>query len=314
MNLCLTLPKGHLNHFEVKQPILFAEAPMLRDVPEYAWLFNEYRGAVIVDNSPFQVGVYSGYGDPTLSFQELLGIVKTHDLRHPIVVLPDVLNDSQATLIQAKASIRVLEDLFPPLTAPRTCFVVQGKNYDDWFDCLLQAQAQFQPDMIGIPYSIEFRSPSSLLSREMREIFRSLRLRSNTNAWTWAMNRAELVLCLQQHYLMGSDVPDKVHLFGLGHPVELTFYTGDRASIVYSLDTTLPFVAAAEGLCFDDGVLERFYGVETNKPIWTGDHILSEDKQYSDEIVALFLRNRAAMYRALLEGAYHSIVSKGGVL
>ena len=315
MHLCLTVPRGHLNLIDINRssPIMFAEAAMLRDVPEYADLFRTYDGAVLVDNSPFKAGVHSGYGDPSLSFVDILKL--SDRFTHPIVVLPDVRGNAAETYENAAQAISAMSELYHPLCMPRTCFVAQGRDWDEWWQGFMRAEEMLKPDMIGVPYILDFHSPNSLLTRETRETFKKLRDREASQAWTWALNRAELVLSIQQ---LGLEFHESrlLHLFGLGHPIELMFYADEAAPDVYSLDTTLPFVAAVNGLVFDapDNAEETFYGPTIAKPIWAGSHYLSNMEVYPEATVELFHRNQSAMYRALKTGSYHSIVDAGGVL
>lgn len=107
--------------------------------PEYKRVATECEGFKILDNSLIELGTAI---DPTFV------IATAKDIKADEVVLPDVFCDGFGTMVKIQETIDQFEKELPGV---QLMGVVQGKNEEDWFNCLNYILNEKRITTIGIP-------------------------------------------------------------------------------------------------------------------------------------------------------------------
>ena len=307
MYIMTTVPLKHLNPtFDVGDGhnILFAEMPLFNISADYGERMIDAKVPVIVDNSPFNDEL-TGYGDPHLTFEDMLE--QSGELHCPLIVLPDILYDGEATRKSAEQALQILSRKYPTHSAkrfmkPKHVVVVQGRTWDEFFECYRFAMST-KPALIGIPFNIDFE-PQDGLTPVVNP--------PASMTWRRSINRLRLMRTLYKwlftDHPQWSKLP-KHHLFGMSHPVELCGYKDMPPGYVFSIDSTLPFVAAAEGFTFWKGGPGRYYDAHVDKPKWVLQDLI--EKRVDDATIQQFKENVSAMRHMVKTGQDAKVLTSG---
>lgn len=284
MYFCPGVPVRHLDL--IKQSRLFLiEASLFRQYEEVCDLFFATHAPVIVDNSP------TVYGDSNMTFEGKLNVADS--IHRPLVILPDVKWDSKATIKEIQSALAVMRTKRYPkpdpeyLSAPRYVAVAQGDTWDSFWECYKIA-AQSGAVLVGIPHSIKFSPPDG-----QDGLFASI-TKNHSESFRYALNRSRLIRHLymvQRSGLRGSR-PVRLHLLGMTHPAEFSFY-GKMGDFVFSADSTVPFRCAMEGISLvpgDDNYLDADADLPPRKANFF-------QQEVDADVIELYQRNEKAIYQ-----------------
>lgn len=168
----------------------------------------------ILDNGAFEEGT-------SIEIDTYFNLIE--ELRPNIVVLPDTVNDKDATL---KASIYFLTKLYEKFD-DRIPFelmgVLQGTSVEDYLECLEEYAKIEDISYIGIPYHLFYRP--MLLEKHKIASF-----------------------CEENGFL--------IHILGLPNPFEV-YELGKWKDIIVSIDSSLPISSGAHNKLFREGEWKR---------------------------------------------------------
>lgn len=167
---------------------------------------------VILDNSIFELG-------------EAFDMHKFHkwayELKPTWYIIPDALEDTEKTLLNA----RTWNSVYKEATPGKTIGVVQGKDYYEIVNCYTELDRDVNVDMIAISFDYSYYEqlvphPNKLVS--------------------WMLGRITLLGLLEKDSIINKSKPH--HLLGTSLPVEGKYYR--QYPWIYSVDTSNPVVAA----------------------------------------------------------------------
>jgi hypothetical protein len=127
---------------------------------------------------------------------------------------------------------------------PRTLAVVEGNDWNTFWECYRYLVCEFKADIIGIPAHLEFDPPDGNEDTLYNYI-------EEADALKYSFRRLRVVkylISLVEVLLPNvSDRPLKHHLLGLNTPLEVSLFA-EHNRYVYSVNTDLPLIAALNGL------------------------------------------------------------------
>jgi len=176
---------------------------------------------VILDNGIMEVGRAEGA-------DVLLGLAA--ELRPNLVTPPEILHEGGSTLRLTREFVERFEQagLFP---ATQILGVAHGANLRSWQRCFEELVGLPYVARIGIPYDLAFDVRSTAPAGANRLAVLATR---------------RIEIC---EWIADTHRDIAVHLFGLAHPSELAGHS--RHEFVKSIDTSLPIMAAAEGIRYE---------------------------------------------------------------
>lgn len=190
----------------------YALVHLFEENKEYLEMFEKARDAgreIILDNSVFELG--EAFKSSDFAFW-------VRNFRPTWYIVPDVLNDAQATVRRFKSFIRK----FPELPGKRIG-VVQCSSVDEAAWCY----EMLEPDCDMIAFS--FDSP-----------FYTNQLHLETRWHSMMMGRKWLLEELRDRGVINKSKPH--HLLGCALPQEFEMYKGREWEWIYSVDTSNPVV------------------------------------------------------------------------
>lgn len=205
------------------------------------WYLNYLKGQVkncnyvILDNAADELGE-GMTGDGLWDLVQNLGPSE--------LILPDVLQDSEATL---KNSHDFYNKYLTSGTTHRgksLMAVPQGSTLRSWWDCFDDFNNWDAVDVLGIPYDIEFDVPAD-------EFVLPLSLVSLADTKT--VKRAKRRLNLVRYLYAGGQLNKPIHLLGMNNLSELRAHNRDHGHLIRSNDTTAPFASNRVWIDGDSG-------------------------------------------------------------
>lgn len=209
--LCLLEDSKHFNDYQ------YALVHLLEENEEYRNHFIDCRDEnipIYLDNSLHELGTAIG-GDTLLKWVNIL------EPQH--VFVPDVWEDKNTTLVQAKAWAKIP---YPLNTTPIA--VVQAKNYGEALECYIILK-DLGYETIAFSYGASYYNDIS----------------SHPNPHMGkALGRIQVISKLYKDGIIQDT--DQIHLLGCSIPQEFGWYK--NFDFIKSIDTSNPVMAALEGL------------------------------------------------------------------
>lgn len=187
---------------------------LMEQEPEYADFFiksSEMGRRILLDTSIFELG-------EAFDLEKYAGWIRR--LWPAEYILPDVLEDYQATIENSKNFIEKYPDL------PGTKIgVVQGKNYDEILKCYQALDRELNIDKIAFSFDYSY----------YKELF------PHPNKWvSFMMGRVQVINMLMSSGVLNKNKPH--HLLGCSNPLEFSFYKHPQFNFIKSIDTSSPIV------------------------------------------------------------------------
>lgn len=220
--LCLLDESRKYNHYD------YALVHLFEEIPEYYNFFTtslQMGRKVILDNSIFELGK---------SFEPNSYLTWINKLNPTEYIIPDVLEDSGGTMLQAKDWKNTHQ---PHVNKHiKSIGVVQGKTFSDIITCYQYLDKTINVDKIALSFDYS-------LYRE---------LHPHENKWvSFALGRAQLLSQLLKNNVININKPH--HLLGCALPIEFMFYRDYKW--LESLDTSNPVVHGLLGIGYEPGGL-----------------------------------------------------------
>lgn len=204
----------------------YALVHLCEEDPEYLQLFKDSvkKGReVILDNSIFELGK---------SFDPEKYIKYIQEINPTYYIIPDVLEDSDATCDQADAWFKRIEGLDLP---GKTIGVVQGEHYDDIVACYAYLDRVLNVDKIAISFDYSYYARTFPHSNHLV---------------SWTMGRVKLIGDLLRDGVINRDKPH--HLLGVATAMEGYFYRDYE--FIDSIDTSNPVVHAIKEINYRENI------------------------------------------------------------
>lgn len=140
MDLCTINPKGAWQ-WMFENPTVMLLTHLVEEYPEYAKIARDSHNYKILDNSLIELG-------GALSMERLVKAADVIEANE--IILPDVFQDGEATVVEAKKSIEWLRN-HDLLGKYKLMVVCHGKTFEEWKNCFDQVNAMPEVDVIGVP-------------------------------------------------------------------------------------------------------------------------------------------------------------------
>jgi hypothetical protein len=222
--------------------------------PEYYSFFKQslLQGReVLLDNSIFELG----HAFDSIKFAKYV-----EELKPTYYIVPDVLEDSQATM----ASFHKFKLQYPDLPG-LTIGVVQGKTYQQLVKCYKYMSVHADYIAISFDYSWyntighyePLERPSTIMDAEDSAVFEKLldKDRHRTSLELLASGRRKFINMLIDDGIWNHNKPH--HLLGNSLPQEMKHYKNIKS--IRSVDTSNPVVAGIKGIRYikDYGMVQK---------------------------------------------------------
>ena len=201
---------------------------------------------VILDNSIFELGTAFDADRFAFWIKELVKYAgKGNVNRNLLYIIPDVLDDCEGTVSQAKNFLQKYEKL-----PGKKMAVAQGKTYSELLYCYQELNSLTNLDRTGISFNCEAYTSSSKDSCA----------EDNYDDWettlkAWGSGRIRFINTLLESYKELSELPSRLHLLGCSLPQEFKYYRGMDA--IASIDTSNPVVHGIKGIAYTHAGLDR---------------------------------------------------------
>ena len=199
---------------------------LMEQEPEYRDFFIKSRDSgrkILLDTSIFELGEAFDLEKYAYWVNEL----KPHEY-----ILPDVLEDSSATIENSKKFI----EKYPDLPGKRIG-VVQGKTYNELLNCYEFLDKKLNVDKIAISFDYSL----------YKELF------PHPNKWvSFMMGRVLVINKLLQDSIINTNKPH--HLLGCSNPLEFSFYKTPIFNFIESIDTSSPIVHGLHKVRYEEKI------------------------------------------------------------
>lgn len=201
---------------------------------------------VILDNSIFELGTAFDADRFAFWIKELVKYAgKGNVNRNLLYIIPDVLDDYEGTVSQAKNFLQKYEKL-----PGKKMAVAQGKTCSELLHCYQELNSLTNLDRTGISFNCEAYTSSSKDSCA----------EDNYDDWettlkAWGSGRIRFINTLLESYKELSELPSRLHLLGCSLPQEFKYYKGMDA--IASVDTSNPVVHGIKGIAYTQYGLVR---------------------------------------------------------
>lgn len=201
---------------------------------------------VILDNSIFELGTAFDADRFAFWIKELVKYAgKGNVNRNLLYIIPDVLDDYEGTVSQAKNFLQKYEKL-----PGKKMAVAQGKTCSELLHCYQELNSLTNLDRTGISFNCEAYTSSSKDSCA----------EDNYDDWettlkAWGSGRIRFINTLLESYKELSELPSRLHLLGCSLPQEFKYYRGMDA--IASIDTSNPVVHGIKGIAYTYAGLDR---------------------------------------------------------
>lgn len=192
---------------------------------------------VILDNSIFELGTAFDADRFAFWIKELVKYAgKGNVNRNLLYIIPDVLDDYEGTVSQAKDFLQKYEKL-----PGKKMAVAQGKTCSELLHCYQELNSLTNLDRTGISFNCEAYNPSSEVNLDIE-----------TTLKAWGSGRIRFINTLLESY---KELPSRLHLLGCSLPQEFKYYRGMDA--IASVDTSNPVVHGIKGIPYTQYGLVR---------------------------------------------------------
>jgi len=182
-----------------------------------------YNREVLLDNSIFELGK---------SFDSDKFLVAAIDLQPNMFIVPDVLEDSLATVDSFKSWQNDRIDAVKDVCITKAIGAVQGKNWHELKECYKFMSDN--ADMIAISFDFSYYQTTG---------------EGKTNLERWCSGRQRFIADLINTGIWNWSKPH--HLLGCSLAKEFRYYVDRNIWNIVSCDTSNPIVAAIHGLKYD---------------------------------------------------------------
>jgi len=217
----------------------------------YKFARSLYNREVLLDNSIFELGKAF---DPEKFYDSIIS------LQPNMFIVPDVLEDSQATMVSFKGFRENIKSIKNEFTT-RSIGAVQGKTWQDLKTCY--KFLSYEADMIAISFDFSYyhiigegKTPLERFCSGRQRFITDL---INNGVWDWN----------KPHHLLGCSLAK-----------EFRYYIDNNIHNIVSCDTSNPIVAAIHGLKYDAD-----YGLQTKPSTKLADLITHQFTQDQLELV-----------------------------
>lgn len=194
--------------------------------PEYKNFFlksAQMGRRILLDTSIFELG-------EAFDLEKYANWVKT--LCPYEYILPDVLEDSYATIENSKSFIEKYPDL-----PGKKIGVVQGKTYAEIRKCYEVLDKELNVDKIAISFDYSYYSNVAW----------------HPNKWVSFMNGRVWLICeLMKMGVLNKNKPH--HLLGCSNPLEFSFYKHPEFNFIESIDTSSPIVHGIHKVQYEEKI------------------------------------------------------------
>ena len=259
-------PISILNQSREYNDFDYALVHLFEQYPEYYNYFkaarHQYDREVLLDNSIFELGT---------SFDSQKYFAAALDLQPNMFIVPDVLEDAQATCNSFISFFDKMNELKNSFTT-KSIGAVQGKNWHELKNCY--RFMSYEADMVAISfdfsYYLSIGEGDTQLDRFCSGRQRFIEDLINTGIWNWN----------KPHHLLGCSLAK-----------EFRYYVDRNVYNIVSCDTSNPIVAAIHGLKYDAD-----YGLDTKPSTKLADLITHE---FTDEQLDLVKYN-TTMFKKII--------------
>lgn len=212
---------------------------------EYSVLRLRQGYPVILDNSIFELGTAFDADRFAFWIKELVKYAgKGNVSRNLLYIIPDVLDDYEGTVTQAKNFLQKYEKL-----PGKKMAVAQGKTCSELLHCYQELNSLTNLDRTGISFNCEAYTSSSKDSCAEDNVDELTTLKA------WGSGRIRFINTLLESYKELSELPSRLHLLGCSLPQEFKYYRGMDA--IASIDTSNPVVHGIKGIAYTHDGLDR---------------------------------------------------------
>ena len=213
---------------------------------EYSVLRLRQDYPVILDNSIFELGTAFDADRFAFWIKELVKYAgKGNVNRNLLYIIPDVLDDYEGTVTQAKDFLQKYEKL-----PGKKMAVAQGKTCSELLYCYQVLNSLTNLDRTGISFNCEAYTSSSKDSCAEDKVDEW-----ETTLKAWGSGRIRFINTLLESYKELSQLPSRLHLLGCSLPQEFKYYRGMAA--IASIDTSNPVVHGIKGIAYTHDGLDR---------------------------------------------------------
>ncbi len=200
---------------------------------------------VILDNSIFELGTAFDADRFAFWIKELVKYAgKGNVNRNLLYIIPDVLDDYEGTVSQAKNFLQKYEKL-----PGKKMAVAQGKTCSELLHCYQELNSLTNLDRTGISFNCEAYTSSS------EDSCAEDNFEEETILKAWGSGRIRFINTLLESYRELSELPSRLHLLGCSLPQEFKYYRGMDA--IASIDTSNPVVHGIKGIAYTHAGLDR---------------------------------------------------------
>lgn len=180
---------------------------------------------ILLDTSIFELGEAFNLE----KYAEWVDVLKPYEY-----ILPDVLEDSHATIESSKSFI----SKYPELSGNKIG-VVQGKTFAEIRKCYETLDKELNVDKIAISFDYSYYSNVAW----------------HPNKWVSFMSGRVWLICeLLKLGVINKDKPH--HLLGCSNPLEFSFYKHSEFNFIESIDTSSPIVHGLHGVLYEEKIGE----------------------------------------------------------
>lgn len=216
--VALIPPIASIEHHCSGRLIQMALAHLVDKVPAYRQVYQRLSGHsyIVLDNGAWETNA-------SYTITSLCKLAETIGARE--IVLPDVLQDTQATIAASKKAIDTIR--FNRDFQFNYAFVLHGLNLEGYLTCLQWALEQVEITTIMLPKLAEDKVPGG---------------RAGMLTWLKSIYPQEYrALCMK-----------RVHMLGIWHnPLEVYNCNLEHPGVIDSVDSALPFHMAYNARAFD---------------------------------------------------------------
>jgi len=199
---------------------------LMEQEPKYRDFFiNSSKSGrrILLDTSIFELGE---------AFDLEKYVFWINELKPYEYILPDVLEDSQATQENSKQFI----EKYPNLPGKKIG-VVQGKTYKELSECYRYLDQELNVDKIAISFDYSYYKNVAW----------------HPNKWVSFMNgRVWLITELMKMGVLNKNKPH--HLLGCSNPLEFAFYKHEDFNFIKSIDTSSPIVHGIHKVQYEEKI------------------------------------------------------------
>lgn len=222
---------------------------------------------VILDNSIFELGKSFDADRFAFWIKELVKCAgKGNVNRNLVYIIPDVLDDANATVSQAAEFLFKYEKL-----PGKKMAVAQGTTIAELVKCYEMLNSLTNLDRTGVSFNCEaYTKHDPALDAELwpgdKEILQA-----------WTAGRQRFIASLMERYGSSRDLPSPLHLLGCSLPQEFIHYRG--ADFIASIDTSNPIVHGMKGVPYSHN------GLKDKESVKLADLFEAEVADYQLELI-----------------------------